>query len=697
MSVLAPQDYTNRIFVRRPTEFAWIAVLLGGLLFLAINLFWLFPTVRDLESIAKEKQRETALRAASATNDFIANEHEALSMSTKAIQPLQSILPVEVKSFLSEYVKARESVFELTLIGADGREEYRVSKLFDLSPSDFSDRSQDPEFLETKEMGTYMSQLHAAEDPYVFPLLKIASPIKRGDEFFGVLSAKIKLQGMWDLVESFKVGERGFTYVVDKQGVVIAHPDQSITLENRNVSNRSIITRALQSQTAVTGEYVNENGDTVFATASILPHIGWVAVVEEPKADMFRARDRLNMISMWGIVLGFGVLLILTWNWYSLARTTRLLDRQRNHTAAIIRYLTDGILQYDHGTKIMLMNPMAEQLLGVSWREVVGRVIEPRDLRNPKLKVLAQVLYPSLAAQVRRVTNDPNEYPKIHEIRITDPVERDFQVATVPILDERGISTGFLKVIHDISRERLIARAKSEFISIAAHQLRTPLSGIKWTLKLLLDQDLGPITEKQKTFLTKGYETNERMIALIRDLLDVARLEEGRFGFEFKEEDMAKLLLSVIREHEPHAEQKGISLKYDLPKQPLPSMTVDASKLALAITNLVDNAIKYTSKGSVTLSAVVKKPFLEMRVKDTGIGIPKDQKLQLFSKFFRARNALKIQTDGSGLGLFIVRNIIRRHGGEIWFESIEGKGTTFVFTIPMRKDLIPKSDSIVGD
>ena len=664
---------------------------------MAVNLFWLFPTVSDLESIAKEKQTEVTRRAATSVDSFVVSEENALQSAASALSLVKIALPVDQKTVLSEYVKSQSSVMEASLISAEGVQEYRLSKSFDLTVPVLSDVSSTPEFFQTKEKGLYMSNLYTIGEPHVIPILKMAVALKHGDDFLGVLSANINLEQMWMLASSIRVGENGFTYIVDERGVVIAHPDQSVILESRNALNRSVITRALQSQTPVTGEYVNENGDTVFATAAVLPHIGWVAVVEEPAVDMFRARDRLNVIATWGMVLGFGVLLTLTWNWYSLARTTRLLDRQRNHTAAIIRYLTDGILQYDHGTKIMLMNPMAEQLLGVSRREVVERVIEPRDLRNPKLKVLAQVLYPSLAAQVRRVTNDPNEYPKIHEIRITDPVERDFQVATVPILDERGIATGFLKVIHDISRERLIARAKSEFISIAAHQLRTPLSGIKWTMKLLLDQDLGPITEKQKTFLTKGYETNERMIALIRDLLDVARLEEGRFGFEFKEEDMTKLLLSVIHEYDPRAEQKGISIECVLPKEPIPLVTVDASKLALAITNLVDNAIKYTAKGKVTVIAAVKKPFLEIRVKDMGIGIPKDQKLQLFSKFFRARNALKIQTDGSGLGLFIVRNIIRRHGGEIWFESVEGKGTTFVFTIPMRKDLIPKSDSIVGD
>lgn len=239
-------------------------------------------------------------------------------------------------------------------------------------------------------------------------------------------------------------------------------------------------------------------------------------------------------------------------------------------------------------------------------------------------------------------------------------------------------------------RERLISQMKSEFISIAAHQLRTPLSAIKWTLKMMLDGDVGAISKEQYEFLNRGYQVNERMITLVGDLLNVARIEEGRFGYRFEPVKFIEYLNQFITRYQDQPTRRGITFHFEPPPEPFPPLTVDASKMDLVLQNLFDNACKYSPPGgSVQITLKLLSQFAEVTVADSGVGIPKHQLHRVFTKFFRGDNVVRMQTEGSGLGLFIVKNIVRNHGGDISVESEENKGTKMIFTLPISKELIP--------
>jgi len=246
---------------------------------------------------------------------------------------------------------------------------------------------------------------------------------------------------------------------------------------------------------------------------------------------------------------------------------------------------------------------------------------------------------------------------------------------------------GTLIILHDITREKTIERMKTEFVSLAAHQLRTPLSAIKWTLRMLLDGDLGKITEEQKDFIEKTYKSNERMITLINDLLDVTRIEEGRYLYKPVLADVEPIVQFVTNSYQEEIKKKKIRFEFKKPEEGLPKIKLDVEKIRLAIDNLIENAIRYTpAYGKVMVSLEHKKGGIEFSVKDTGVGIPKDQQGRIFTKFFRAANVMRMATEGTGLGLFITKNIIEAHGGKIWFESEEGKGTTFYFAIPVKEE-----------
>jgi len=242
---------------------------------------------------------------------------------------------------------------------------------------------------------------------------------------------------------------------------------------------------------------------------------------------------------------------------------------------------------------------------------------------------------------------------------------------------------------------------KTEFVSIAAHQLRTPLSAIKWTLKILLDGDLGEVNNEQRNFIDKCYRSNERMISLINDLLDVTRIEDGRYVYRKVTFNMQEMIKAIVAVYEEEAVKRGVKLILHEPKKPLPPVIGDQEKIKLVVQNFVDNAVKYTkSGGSVEVIAKNDKDKVTIAFKDTGVGIPEDQKARVFGKFFRAANVMRMETEGSGLGLFIAKNIIGAHNGDVWFESEEGKGSTFYFSIPIvnfSEDNLAESVPVIKD
>jgi signal transduction histidine kinase len=186
--------------------------------------------------------------------------------------------------------------------------------------------------------------------------------------------------------------------------------------------------------------------------------------------------------------------------------------------------------------------------------------------------------------------------------------------------------------------------------------------------------------------LFKGYRSNERIIELVNDMLNVSRIEEGRFGYSFDEGDLSKELDIVIDSLRPQIKNKWINLVLNKPKK-MPLLFMDSQKMTLVLQNLIENAVKYApDRGKIEITLDVQGAFLQIKIKDNGVGIPEEDKKKMFTKFFRASNVMRMQTEGSGLGLFMVKNIVNKHGGEITFSSEEGVGTEFVLTLPLKKE-----------
>lgn len=229
-------------------------------------------------------------------------------------------------------------------------------------------------------------------------------------------------------------------------------------------------------------------------------------------------------------------------------------------------------------------------------------------------------------------------------------------------------------------------QAKSEFISIASHQLRTPLTVIKGYISMMLEGNFGPLSKKVKDPMEKVFLSNERLINLVEGLLGVSRIESGRMQFEFKKEYLENVVVSVVDELNENAVKKNLMLLYDAPKKALPEVNIDQEKIRQVILNLIDNGIKYTKEGviKVTLEEIGKK--VRFCVFDSGVGIREEDFHNLFKKFSRGQGVSILNTEGTGLGLYVAKEVIKAHGGKIWAESWgEGQGSKFCFEIPTAK------------
>lgn len=226
--------------------------------------------------------------------------------------------------------------------------------------------------------------------------------------------------------------------------------------------------------------------------------------------------------------------------------------------------------------------------------------------------------------------------------------------------------------------------AKNEFISMASHQLRTPLTSIKGYLDMMLEGDLGKISPTQRAVLREAFSSSERMVRLINDFLNVSRLQTGKFTIDKQSVDIAQILRDEVSLLKVVADQRSVEMVLKIDKK-IPSLAVDSEKIRQVMLNMIDNAIYYSNphkKVVITLKSSGK--MIEFSVKDSGIGVPKLEQANLFGKFFRGTNAKKRRPDGTGVGLFLAKKVILSHDGEMIFESEEGKGSTFGFKLPVR-------------
>ncbi len=356
---------------------------------------------------------------------------------------------------------------------------------------------------------------------------------------------------------------------------------------------------------------------------------------------------------------------------------------------AIISSVGDGLIITDNQAKILLMNPAASEMLRQDPKQVIGRdFIETIPAADINGNIIPREKRPflSVVATGQSFTNHAANY----YVR-SDKTKFPAAITTSPIIFNGDI-IGAIITFRDITHEKEVDRMKTEFISLASHQLRTPLSAIRWFLEMLLSGDAGKLTDEQIKFLKNINDSTIRMIALVNDLLNISRIESGRIIVDPRPTHLGQLLDGILEE---------VRLKYQAKKQKvivsyhpdLPKINVDPNLIRAVYLNLINNAIKYTPEnGEITIIISKKGDELISQVSDSGWGIPKGEQHRVFQKFFRGSNVARRVLDGTGLGLYLARAIIASSNGKIWFKSDENRGTTFWFSIPTSGTLAKRGE-----
>jgi two-component system phosphate regulon sensor histidine kinase PhoR len=351
---------------------------------------------------------------------------------------------------------------------------------------------------------------------------------------------------------------------------------------------------------------------------------------------------------------------------------------QRVRLAQIFDSTSDGILLVSREGEIQAANRQAGELLGFDPSSVIG-------VRLAQLAAGRR----SSTPDSDRVFDDLGGILEKPDLGGEGDLELPLRGKTVhwagrPIKDIAGTTIGFTLTLHDVTHERQVSRMKTDFVSFVTHQLRTPLAGIKWMLELAAQSS--QLTTDAGSYVDDARTAAERLIGLVNDLLDISRLESGKLTVTLQQTNLGQLTHSALDDLGALIRDKGLRLTL-VGVEGAPMVMADPQLLRQVMVNLTSNALKYTPSGGDISIRIDREDARTVRwtITDSGIGIPRTALGRLFEKFYRAENVHTVETEGTGLGLYLVRLIIERLAGEVWCESEEGRGSAFIFTLPISE------------
>jgi len=349
-------------------------------------------------------------------------------------------------------------------------------------------------------------------------------------------------------------------------------------------------------------------------------------------------------------------------------------------TRAIVEGITDGVIVFDHEDRMTSANPAVERVLGLLPEAFLNMRLHDIVAQGGEGEAAESALavFTAFVSSKQKI----QQGARLAECKF-ELGEKMIEASFAPVAHQEGEPLDIVAVFRDVTRQARIDRLKEEFVSVAAHELKTPMTALQGYTALLLSESVGQVTPTQEQFLQIIKTNVERLTDLANDLLDVSHIEAGMMKLQIQELQLSDLVEEAVMTFRIEAEKKGLVLAVDVPRD-LPKVWGDRGRLVQLLTNLMSNACKYTpGGGKVGITARRVNGQIQIDVMDTGIGISRQDQEQIFSRFFRADNPLIREIGGSGLGLSIAKSIVSLHGGEIWVDSELGQGSVFSFTLPL--------------
>jgi PAS domain S-box-containing protein len=362
------------------------------------------------------------------------------------------------------------------------------------------------------------------------------------------------------------------------------------------------------------------------------------------------------------------------------------LEVERNQLRTLVENLPVGVVIADvNSRKPILVNSKVEELLGLKpdmeteWADYAKNI----NILDPEGEEYKEEELPLITTLTKKVPVEKSDIVA----KKKDGTETSLKIQSVPVLNERGQMYSAISVIHDISKEKELEKMKSDFISLASHQLRTPLGSMRWTMEMLIRGDYGGVEGEAKDVINRMHTSAIKLVRLVGELLSVFKLDEGKAFDVANNVDVSELIQKVIEQVRPLADEKKIEISFQSEKGQS-KIKIDDVKLSEVIQNLISNAIKYNkNKGKVGVSLKKKDDHFLIKVTDTGIGISEREKDKIFEKFYRTEEASRREIDGTGLGLYLVKAYVKRWGGDVSFQSEVGKGSVFTVALPEKPSL----------
>jgi len=696
---------------------AVIPLSIVGLRMININRVALQDSILELHT-------HLAQSLAEKIDDYIDNLRGKLSFIITS-QKIGEMSWSEKRVVLKSLLETSEDFVTISIVDNKGEEIIKVyNPKFEMKPRLLNLR-QDKLFLKALAGSPDISSLYYVEDD---PRLNIAYPMV-GEQ---VIYIVVTLKELWYKIYNTMIGRTGFAFLVNKEGKIIAHPQKEKAKNFEDATRLAIVQEVLSGKTLGSKEFTDERGVEMVGAYAPVKRLGWGMIVQQAKDDAYISAIKMKQNAiLWIIVSIFGAALVGLLTARGLSRpilnlivgaekvaegdfthkvvvkthdelltladtfnfmTQKLkeysdlqIDRiitEKTKTEAVIYSIADGIVMTDFSGRIMLMNRQAREMLQVSGEEVLD-------------KNLMDYIGDQRIAQSLREIIEEKEKTVVKEIDLSQgPYKKFVKTGTNIVKTEKGKNLGVVTVLHDITLEKEIEKMKDDFVHSITHDLRSPMTSIRGFVEVLLDGSAGEINEEQKDFLKIIDVSSQKLLGMINNILDVAKLETGKMKLNLTDFDSKEIVERVVKIMEPQAVKSGVKLSTQ-GFEAVPKIKADSDLMERVIMNLVSNAIKFTpSEGRVDIIGQDLSDRIQITVADTGWGIPPDYLEKVFDKFQQV--GIGSIERGSGLGLTIAKYGVETHLGKIWVESEVGKGSRFSFWLPKNLVKNEKGEIVCG-